>query len=331
MDVKTQLINDIISKMSYFTNANITDQLQDILLDEFVKYDVSEKCTEVALTHDDTINIINKYIATKRIEGLSENTIQRYIGENKRLIDFLNKPVREITTYDIRFYLSVKKRDKKVSNRTLDGMRRCFSALFSWLQKEKYISENPCAALAQIKYQKQIKKPFTATELEKLRFACTNIRDRALVEFLYCTGCRVSEVQNLNIEDIDFEKHECIVLGKGNKERIVYTTETAELYLKKYLKTREFDIAPALFTGKGTKRLQKNGIEAMLKKLGKQAGVKNVHPHRFRRTLATNLLDKGMDIQEVAMILGHADLKTTQIYCYVNQHNVKASYNKYSA
>lgn len=329
MDIKTQFINDIVSKLS--ANKKITSQIQDILLDELQKYDLAEKCTSLTVQQDNSMQIMQKYVATKRIEGLSENTIQRYVTENMHLIEFLNKPIKEITTFDIRYYLSIKKRTNNVSNRTLDGVRRCFSAFFSWLQTEKIITENPCASLAQIKYQKQIKKPFSHVELEKLRFTCTNIRDRALVEFLYSTGCRVSEVQNLNISDIDFNTNECVVLGKGNKERIVYISPSAELYLKKYLDTRDYDENDALFIGKGTDRLHKNGIEALLKKLGKQAGVKNVHPHRFRRTLATNLLDRGMNIQDVAMILGHSDLKTTQIYCYVSQNNVKASYNKYSA
>ena len=324
MDIKTQKINEIITKLSCSTNnQKILSQLEDILVETLYDCDLTKKCTDLSTQQDDTNYIMKNYVASKRVEGLSENTIHRYYEENIKLINFLNKPIKEITTNDIRFYLSKKKR--------VDCMRRCFSALFSWLQKNGYISENPCATLTQIKYQKQIKKPYSTTELEKLRSACTSIRDRALVEFLYSTGCRVSEVQNLNIGDIDFDKNECVVLGKGNKERVVYITETAELYLKAYLETREYDENSALFTGKGTDRLQKNGIEAMLKKLGKKAGVKNVHPHRFRRTLATNLLDRGMNIQEVAMILGHADLKTTQIYCYVNQRNVKASYNKYSA
>lgn len=178
--------------------------------------------------------------------------------------------------------------------------------------------------------QKDSKKPFSATDLEKLRKACESIRDLALVDFLYSTGCRVSEVSKLDISDIDFERMECTVLGKGNKERIVYLSPVATMHLQEYLAERK-DVSNALFTGKGGKRLEKNGIEVVVKKLGKVAKVENAHPHRFRRTLATNLLDRGMNIQDVAAILGHADLKTTQIYCYISQSNVKAAYNKYAA
>ena len=207
--------------------------------------------------------------------------------------------------------------------------RRCYSSFFSWLSAEGLIGRNPCAAIKQIKYRKEVKKPYSAAEMEKLRRACGNKRDLALLDFLYCTGCRVSEVARLNIDDIDFENMECTVLGKGNKERTVYLSEVAAMNLGEYLASRE-DGNEALFTGKGTERLGKNGIEVLLKRLGKKAGVINVHPHRYRRTLATNLLDRGMNIQDVAVILGHADLKTTQVYCYISQKNVKNAYSKYA-
>ena len=164
----------------------------------------------------------------------------------------------------------------------------------------------------------------------KLRRACTNRRDLALVDFLYSTGCRVSEVVRLNVSDIDFDRRECTVIGKGNKERIVYLSEVAVMNLKEYIRNRQ-DTGTALFIGRGTSRIKKTGIEAVIRKIGEAAGVKNAHPHRFRRTLATNLLDRGMNIQDVAQILGHADLKTTQIYCYISQQNVRAAYDKYAA
>ena len=156
------------------------------------------------------------------------------------------------------------------------------------------------------------------------------MRDLALVEFLYSTGCRVSEVSNLDVMDIDFDTMQCTVLGKGNKERVVYLTEVASMYLQEYLSTRKY-ISDALFIGKGNKRLSKAGIEALLKRLGKKANVENCHPHRYRRTLATNLLDHGMNIQDVATILGHADLKTTQVYCYISQKNVQNAYRKFAS
>lgn len=331
MDLREQIIQKIMQALDGRTDAGTADIVQDILLIELNNYEIQERCTDVVLADDSADRMLKKFLATKRIEGIAESTLLRYAEENKKLIRFLGKPLYEVSTYDIRFYLSYRRENsgKKLGNRTLDGMRRCYSSFFSWLSAEGLIGRNPCAAIKQIKYRKEVKKPYSAAEMEKLRRACANKRDLALLDFLYCTGCRVSEVARLNIDDIDFENMECTVLGKGNKERTVYLSEVAAMNLGEYLASRE-DGNEALFTGKGTERLGKNGIEVLLKRLGKKAGVINVHPHRYRRTLATNLLDRGMNIQDVAVILGHADLKTTQVYCYISQKNVKNAYSKYA-
>ena len=331
MDLREQIIQKIMQALDGRTDAGTADIVQDILIIELNNYEIQERCTDVALADDSADRMLKKFLATKRIEGIAESTLLRYAEENKKLIRFLGKPLYEVSTYDIRFYLSYRRENsgKKLGNRTLDGMRRCYSSFFSWLSAEGLIGRNPCAAIKQIKYRKEVKKPYSAAEMEKLRRACGNKRDLALLDFLYCTGCRVSEVARLNIDDIDFENMECTVLGKGNKERTVYLSEVAAMNLGEYLASRE-DNNEALFTGKGTERLGKNGIEVLLKRLGKRAGVINVHPHRYRRTLATNLLDRGMNIQDVAVILGHADLKTTQVYCYISQKNVKNAYSKYA-
>ena len=310
-------------------DAEAADLVQDVLVMQLNRYEVMERCTEVSVRDDSAEGQLKKFLATKRVEGMADSTLRRYAEINRALLAYLGKPLEEVTTYDIRFYLSVRRQIGKVSNRSLDGMRRCYSSFFSWLAAERLISHNPCAALAQIKSRKVVKKPYSAAEMEKIRKACGNVRNLALVDFLYATGCRVSEVAGLDISDVDFEHMECVVLGKGNKERRVYLTEVAAMHLQEYLNTRT-DSCEALFAGRG-KRLGKNGIEAIVKNLGKRAGVENVHPHRYRRTLATNLLDRGMNIQDVAAILGHADLKTTQIYCYISQTNVKTAYRKYAA
>lgn len=330
MDIRDKIINDVLGDLRGKMAEDDLSRVQDILVIQLNKYELQERCTDVALVDDTPEKLLKKFIATKRIEGLAESTLRRYYETNLELIQFLRKPLDEISTYDLRFYLSLRRQNGKVSNRSLDGMRRCYSSFFKWLASEDLISRNPCAALAQIKYRKTVKKPYSATEIERLREACTNIRDLALVDFLYSTGCRVSEVSKLDVSDIDFDRMECVVIGKGNKERIVYLTPVAGMHLQEYLQQRK-DMSQALFTGKGGKRLEKSGIEAALKKIGMAAGVENVHPHRYRRTLATNLLDRGMNIQDVAAILGHADLKTTQIYCYISQSNVKTAYNKYAA
>lgn len=330
MDIRETIIRSVVSALQERAPEDVINTVQDILVLELNQYEVQERCTAVTVSDNSAEGLLKRYIATKRIEGLSDSTLRRYADENLKLIRFLRKPLYEITTYDLRFYLSAKRQQRKVNNRTLDGMRRCFSSFFSWLSAEGLIGQNPCAALSQIKYRKQVKRPYSATEMEKLRKACENIRDLALLDFLYCTGCRVSEVSRLDIMDIDFDQRECVVLGKGNKERTVYLSEVATMHLQEYLGTRN-DMSDALFVGKGSRRLTKNGIEARLKQIGRAAGVENVHPHRYRRTLATNLLDRGMNIQDVAQILGHADLKTTQVYCFISQVNVKAAYRKYAA
>ena len=330
MDLRETIIQEVIAALEDCVTEDVINVVQDVLVIELNKYEVQERCTDLEVLDTSAEGMLKKFIATKRIEGIADKTLKRYADENLKLIRFLRKPLYEVTTYDLRFYLSYRRQQGKVSNRTLDGMRRCYSSFFGWLSAEGLIGRNPCAALSKIKYRKTVKKPFSAIELEKIRKACQTPRDIAIVDFLYATGCRVSEVVALDISDIDFDNLECRVLGKGNKERIVYLSPVAAMHLQEYLRSRR-DFSEALFAGKGSDRIGKNGIEALLKRSGKAAGVENVHPHRYRRTLATNLLDRGMNIQDVAAILGHADLKTTQVYCYISQVNVQAAYRKYAA
>lgn len=331
MDIRETIVQNImiaLEKLQILDDVKHT--IQDTLIVQLNKYEIQDRCTEIVSSDNNSEQIIKKFIITKQVEGLAKSTLRRYAYENLKLIRSINKPLHEITTYDIRFYLTIKRQRDKLSNRTLDGMRRCYSSFFAWLSAEGMIGINPCLALAQIKYRKTIKKPFSLVEMERLRRACKNIRDLALIEFLYSTGCRVSEVAKLDVWDIDFEKSECVVVGKGNKERIVYLSPVCSMYLQKYISERKMQ-TDSLFVGRGGKRMTKSGIEATVKRIGEKANVDNVHPHRFRRTLATNLLDRGMNIQDVATILGHSDLKTTQIYCYISQGNVKSAYQKYAA
>ena len=328
MDIRSKIIQEVAGALQGRVDDNTISMVQDVLTLQLSSYEVTERCTEVTVRDNSAQKMLKKFLATKRVEGIADSTLHRYAEINGALIYSLGKPLTEISTYDIRYYLSVRRQTGKVSNRTLDGMRRCYSSFFGWLAAEGVIPHNPCSALAQIKSRKVVKKPFSASDIERIREACNNIRDLALVDFLYCTGCRVSEVSRLDIADIDFDRMECVVLGKGNKERKVYLSEVAAMHLQEYLSGRK-DSGEALFAGKG-KRLKKAGIEAIIKRLGKSAGVGNAHPHRYRRTLATNMLDRGMNIQDVAAILGHADLKTTQVYCYISQANVKAAYCKFA-
>lgn len=327
MDLRQDIIRVVMEQLHGRLTGDQISLVQDVLVLALDRYEVQERCTEVSVCAHSSEELLRRFVATKRVEGIAETTLRRYVYVNQRMMNFIGKPIEEITTYDLRFYLSHKRQTDGVSNRTLDGMRRCFSSFFGWLSDEGVIDRNPCGMLKQIKSRQSIKKPFTAEEVERIRKACTEQRDLALVDFLYSTGCRVSELTALNISDIDFATHECIVIGKGNKERTVYLSDVAMLNLREYLLGRA-DGNPALFIGRGGDRLGKNGIEALLRRLGKTAGVDDVHPHRYRRTLATNLLDRGMPMQDVAAILGHADLKTTQIYCYISQSNVRQAYFK---
>ena len=334
VDIRESIIRAVMMALQGRIPDNAIDTVQDVLVIQLNGYEIQERCTAVAIKDNSAEGMLNRFIATKTVEGLSEKTLKRYREQNQQLIWFLQKPLYEVTTYDLRFFLSWRRengyRGRKIKNRTLDGMRRCFSSFFSWLSAEGLIGRNPCAALAQIKYRKTIRKPFSAAELDRLRMACKTKRDLALVDFLYATGCRVSEVVNLDISDVDFEKGECIVLGKGNKERVVYLSEVASRTLQEYLDSRK-DFADALFIGRGQRRISKEGIEAAVKRIGWLAGVEDVYPHRFRHTLATHLVERGMDILKVAAVLGHADISTTQIYCYNNRTATKADYLKYAA
>lgn len=329
MDIRESIIRAVVMALQGRIPDDAINTVQDVLVIQLNQYEVTERCTAVVVQDNSAEGMLRRFIATKRVEGLSERTLKRYREQNQQLIWFLQKPLYEVTTYDLRFFLSWRREQGRVSNRTLDGMRRCFSSFFGWLSAEGLIGRNPCAALAQIKYRKTVRKPFSAAEIDRMRMACRSKRDLALVDFLYATGCRVSEVVSLDIADVDFERGECIVLGKGNKERVVYLTEVAARTLREYVGNRR-DLSEALFAGRG-RRLAKEGIEAAVKRIGWLAGVEDVYPHRFRHTLATNLVERGMDILKVAAVLGHANVSTTQIYCYNNKATTKNDYLRYAA
>lgn len=330
MDIRNEIVNTVMLKMQEIIDSKALEILQNALLTGLNQYEITERSTEIVVRDGTAEGLLRKYLATKRIEGKSEKTIKRYADLLSTFISRLDRRLHEITAFDIRLYLSMYKEQRKVKNRTLDNMRKVLSSFFGWLHDEEFLPRNPCRAVKSIKYDKVLRLPFSGEELEKLKSACTNTRDIALVHFLHATGCRVSEVVSVDITDIDFQNRQLVVYGKGGKERTVYLTPVAAMYLEKYLQTRK-DNNKALFTGKGSSRLKKNGIEAVMKRLGERAGVNNVHPHRFRRTLATELIARGAALQDVQMILGHEDIRTTQVYVYVDKRNVKNTYDKYAA
>lgn len=270
---------------------------------------------------------LNAYLEAKKIEGRSPRTIERYDRLLKIVMKAVKVPTREVTIFHLRKFLSDEKA-RGIQDSTLEGLRQAICAYFNWLQKEGLIEKNPASNLGAIKYQKKIRKAFSTTDIEKLKLCCKNERDRAIVLFLNATGCRISEVVNLNRDDVDLINLKCKVLGKGNKERTVYFDQVTAMALDNYLSKRRDDY-PSLFLNKRKTRLLQGGIRFLLKTLGNKAQVENVHPHKFRRTLATNLTSKGMPIQEVATILGHDKLDTTMKYVCINSAQTQRSYMHY--
>lgn len=274
-------------------------------------------------------NYVKEFLATKELEGCTEATIRLYTFYLKKLFSCIPKSPLEITTQDIRHHLSSYKAETNVSNVTLDNMRRVYVSFFKWMHREGYITKDPMAAVQRIKADKVIKLPYTNEEIEALRENVRDDREEAVLEVLYSSGIRIGELVGLNIKDIDWNKGTAIVFGKGHKERVVYFSAHALAVLKRYLKTRE-DNNEALFVGKRYPyaRLSESTHQKLLKELGDRAGV-HCHPHKFRRTCATNLLNKGMPVQEVSKILGHAELQTTMLYCSIDQTQVAADHRKY--
>lgn len=276
-----------------------------------------------------SINYLEDFLAVKALEGCSNATIENYRFNLSKFLLKIDTSPTEISTQQIRKYLADYKRERGVSNCTLDNMRRVYSSFFHWMHQEGYILKDPCAAVNKIKTDKIIKQPFSEEEMEILRDNCKNLREAAIIEILYSSGMRIGELAKLNRNDIDWQTGSAIVFGKGSKEREVYFTVRSQMALKKYLNTRH-DEDPSLFVGlvSPNKRLQVSTYEKILRELGTRCNI-HCHPHRFRRTCATTLLNKGMPIQEVSKVLGHAKLETTLIYCEINQKQVAADHKKY--
>lgn len=320
---KTVLLRELETSLGSLLTAEMLGKAMPLIGDTLAAYDV-ERISEPAMGED----LLDAYLAAKEVEGRSAKTMALYAYTIRRLMEHANTDTRHVTVYHIRAFLMAEKK-RGISESTINGNRSVFSSYFGWLQKEGLIQANPCANLGAIKCPKVVREPYSAEDLERLREACKTIRDRALMEFLLSTGCRISEVCALNRDDIDYQTLECTVTGKGNKQRVVYLDPVAAMLLKRYISSRT-DADPALFIGLRAERLQPNGVRVMLRVLEKKTGVQNVHPHRFRRTLATNLIARGMAIQEVAAVLGHDKLDTTMRYVYLDKTAVKNSYRKYA-
>lgn len=316
-------IEEIVNRISVLGDIE-KDRVRIILND----YDISPKCTEIILANDDKKQkAIQMFIVTKKVEGCTENTIHYYMGTLRRFFNEINQRLEEITADQIRYYLAVRSARDKLSKTSQDNELRVLKSFFKWCSGEEYIERNPTENIKAVKKEKRIKRPFSETELELIREKAGSKRDRAIVEVLYSTGVRVSELCGMNISDIADD--EIVVFGKGEKERTVYLNARAKIAISEYLKTRT-DNDNALFVGERTKkRLNKGGVERIISELGKSAGVPNCHPHRFRRTAGTIALNRGMPLEQVQQMLGHEDIATTTIYARSEERNVKASHGKY--
>ncbi len=273
---------------------------------------------------------VELFLAAKKLEGCSERSLRYYATTLARFSAEMAKPAHDITTDDIRDYLTKYSDDGRVGKTTVDNIRRVISSFFSWLEEEDYIYKSPVRRIKKIRTSRVLKPVYSDEALELLRDSCKEIRDLAIIDLLSSTGIRVGELVQLNRRDIDFDARECVVHGKGDKERRVYFDARAKTHLLAYLELREDD-TPALFVSlhRPFKRLEISGVEARLRKLGEDSGVKHVHPHKFRRTLATKAIDKGMPIEQVQVLLGHSKIDTTLCYAMVDQDNVKRSHRKY--
>ncbi|MFA5687271.1 MAG: site-specific tyrosine recombinase/integron integrase [Bacilli bacterium] len=316
-------IKIILSDMSDYLNIAQMKLLQESLV----------KRLEYEINNDKIVEnnkYLTMYLSAKQVEGCSVRTLSYYQSTVEKMLSMIEAPIRKITTEIIRDYLKRYQLINNCSRTTVDNIRRNLSSFFSWLEEENHILKNPVRRIKKIKVKTTIKEIISDEQIEVMRDACTNKRDLAIVEMLYSTGIRVGELAKLDIKDINFSERECIVYGKGDKERKVYFDAKTKLHLKQYLDERK-DGSQALFVtlNKPFERIQISGIEIRIRNLGRSLGYTNIHPHKFRRTMATRAIDKGMPIEQVQQLLGHQQIDTTMKYAMVNQSNVKNSHKKF--
>lgn len=330
--MKGEIINIVKSEMLNYLNAQQMDRLDKVL--EHVLWDVTiskedNKPAQAILSNDE---FVSNFLEAKNLEGCSAKTIKYYRGTINKMLSTINKSAVAITTDDLRKYLTDYQKINGCSKSNLDNVRRILSSFFMWLENENYILKSPVRRIHKIRTTKPVKETIADESMEIMRDNVAHPRDLAIIDMLASTGMRVGELCKLNKTDIDFDHQECIVLGKGDKERIVYFDARAKVHLQNYLQSRN-DTNPALFVSlfKPYNRLEVPGVEMRLRKLGNKLHIDKIHPHKFRRTLATKAIDKGMPIEQLQTLLGHSQINTTMEYAIVNQTNVKTSHKKYIA
>ncbi|MDO4341066.1 MAG: tyrosine-type recombinase/integrase [Eubacteriales bacterium] len=325
--MKDQLIAEIQQKLLSSLNNEQLMKLKSVLEDVFHGLTISEREPQKFTEERDAVET---FISAKRVEGCSEKTLAYYRKTIESMVAGIGKKVQQITTDDLRAYLTDYQKTRKSSKVTIDNIRRILSSFFSWLEDENFILKSPVRRIHKVKTAKVVKDTYTDESLEMMRDNCTSIRDLAIIDLLASSGMRVGELVTLNREDINFAERECVVLGKGSKERLVYFDARTKIHLQNYLDSREDD-NPALFVSLKApfERLMIGGVEIRLRELGKRLNIQKVHPHKFRRTMATSAIDKGMPIEQVQQLLGHQKIDTTMHYAMVKQQNVKLAHRKY--
>ena len=325
--MKEKVIKEIEQKMASILNNEQKEKLKEVLSYTFFNIEVTNIKDELT---EDTTDYAKLFISAKRIEGCSERTLNYYETTINNMIESINKKVNCIETEDLRNYLSEYQSKNNCSKVTIDNVRRILSSFFAWLEDEDYIVKSPVRRIHKVKATQTVKETYTDEELEEMRDACTEIRDLAIIDFLSSTGVRVGELVNLDKVDVNMQERSCVVLGKGGKEREVYFDARTKIHLQNYLNTRT-DENSALFVSllKPYERLKISGVEIRLRELGRRTNIKKVHPHKFRRTMATKAIDKGMPIEQVQVLLGHRKIDTTLQYAMVNQNNVRNSHKRF--
>lgn len=330
------ILEKVITEMIPHLENKQLEHLKNVLYVNFHNKQICEQCTDLVPRGESGDEAkIRMFITSKKAVNRQDNTLKQYSREILNMLDFLGKRIEDITGMDLRYYYGAMREQRHIKMSTMQTRLHYLSSFWDFLITEELVHSNPVRKVGLLKLEKTIKKPFSTDELESLRVNCTNLRDRAMMEFLYSTGVRVSELVSLNVGDIEMGHQELIVYGKGSKERKTYLTDSAKFYLRRYLHTRagedDLQSRPLFVTlGNPHDRLTVAGVQYMLRQLGKRAGVKNTHPHRFRRTIATDLLARGMKLEEVKAFLGHEKLDTTMIYCTIKEENVKTSHRKYA-
>ena len=328
--MKEKLIQEITNTMADFLDIEQLATLNGVLLQVVSNYTITSDDESQHDSSASNLRLLEMFLSAKQVEGCSIKTAKYYEVTIKQLFKKMPKKVVNYTTDDIRAYLAVYQRKHKSSKVTIDNIRRIFSSFFSWLEEEDYIIKSPVRRIHKVKTGAQVKEVLTDENLETLRDNCSHIRDLAIIDMLSSTGMRVGELVKLNREDVNFSERECIVFGKGNKERMVYFNARTKIHLQQYLASRK-DRNKALFVSlsKPHSRLGISGVECCLRKIGRSCRISRVHPHKFRRTLATMAIDKGMPVEQVQKLLGHVKIDTTMHYAMVNQTNVKLSHRKF--